>query len=115
MRVRVKIVSEEVIHSKEMRLRMTQLEYNDVSEEEFKKEIERMYVEEYGEKLLVEIYLYATSNLVHFNNDTSGYQGTCIYFHSQDNNIDEVYVISQVTQVAEDWVYNIKAMLDGQD
>src|SRR5699024_5397812 len=115
MRVRVKIVSEEVIHSKEMRLRMTQLEYNDVSEEEFKKEIERMYVEEYGEKLPAEIDVYSTSNLDNFKNDTSGYQGTAIYFHSEENNIDEVYVISQGTQEAEDWEYNIKAMLAGQD
>src|SRR5699024_11041926 len=70
---------------------------------------------EYGEKLPAEIDVYSTSNLDNFKNDTSGYQGTAIYFHSEENNIDEVYVISQGTQEAEDWEYNIKAMLAGQD
>src|SRR5699024_5769896 len=114
-RMEVMTVSEEVIHSKEMRLRMTQLEYVDLSEEEFKNEIERMYIEEYGEKLPAEMDVYSTSNPDNFKNDTSGYEGTAVYFHSKENNIDEVYVISQGTQNAEDWEYNIKAMLAGQD
>src|SRR5690625_4830348 len=109
------IMNEEVIHSKEMRLRMTQLEYDELSEEEFENEIERMYIEEYGEKLPAEMDVYSTSNPNNFKNDTSGYEGTAIHFHSKENNIDEVYVISQGTQDAEDWEYNIKAMLAGQD
>jgi len=113
--MKVKIMSEEVIHSKEMRLRMTQLEYDELSEEEFKQEIERMYIEEYGAKLPAKMDVYSTSNPNNFKNDTSGYEGTAIHFHSKENNIDEVYVISQGTQDAEDWEYNIKAMLAGQD
>src|SRR5699024_1067343 len=115
MKMKLMTMSKEIITSKEMRLRMTQLEYNNLSEEEFKNEIERMYIEEYGEKLPAEMDVYSTSNPVNFKNDTSGYEGTAIHFHSKENNIDEMYVISQGTQDAEDCEYNIKAMLAGQD
>src|SRR5690625_1232476 len=74
-----------------------------------------MYIEEYGEKLPAEMDVYSTSNPNNFKNDTSGYEGTAIHFHSKENNIDEVYVISQGTQDAEEREYNIKAMLAGQD
>src|SRR5699024_1214159 len=44
-----------------------------------------------------------------------GYEGTAIRFYSKEKDIDEMYVISQGTQGTEDWDYNVKAMLAGQD
>ncbi|WP_010531761.1 DUF6792 domain-containing protein [Lentibacillus jeotgali] len=108
-------MSEEVMHTQEMRLRLIDLEYKDLSEKELKKEIERIYVEEYGEELSAKIDVFTSSDAESLEDNTSGYDGTAIHFQSEENNIDEVYVISQGTQGAKDWEYNMKAMLAGQD
>lgn len=104
-----------IVHSKEMQLRLTQLEYNDLSNEEFKKAIKRIYVEEYGEKLPAAIDVYSISDSDQLKNNDSGYRGTAIYFQSQKNDIDEVYVISQGTQNVNDWKYNLQALLVGDN
>lgn len=108
-------MSEEVIDTQEMRLRLIDLEYKDLSKEELKKEIERIYVEEYGKELSADIDVFSSSEANSLEGDASGYDGTAIHFQSKENNIDEVYVISQGTQGSKDWKYNMKAMLAGQD
>src|SRR5699024_12449297 len=86
----VMIMGEEVIHSKEMRLRLSQLEYKDLSTEEFQSELERIYLEENGERLPADVEVFPSSQ-ADLTNDDSGYEGTAVHFYSEDNNIDEVY------------------------
>lgn len=102
-----------IIHSQEMWLRMTQLEYNSLSNEEFKSEIERIYIEEYGRKVPAYIHIYSISDSEQLKNNHAGYKGTAVYFQSKKNGINEVYVISQGTQNAQDWKYNLQALLAG--
>ncbi|HLS08452.1 DUF6792 domain-containing protein [Lentibacillus sp.] len=123
-------MKENIITSNEMRLRLIQLEYTNelskhkLSNDEFEKELKefkeeftlnfkRIYLEENRQPLDTDIDI-VTSQELNIGNE-SGYDGTAIHFQSEENNIDEVYVISQGTQDANDWKYNIKAMLAGQD
>src|SRR5699024_6453441 len=99
MEKKVKIMSEGVIDADEMRMRITQLEYEGLSEEEYKKEIKRIYLEESGERFPAEIEVYSTSN----------------HIHSEEENISEMYVISEGSQTAEDWLYNVRGIFAGQD
>src|SRR5699024_6712935 len=115
MEKKVKIMSEEVINTKEMRMRITQLEYEGLSEEEYKKEIKRIYLEESGERFPAEIEIYSTSNPNHFKKDDSGYVGTAVHIHSDEEDISEMYVISEGSQTEEDWVYNGEGIFAGQD
>lgn len=95
-------MSEEVIQSEEMRLRLSQLEYKGLSNEEFQQEVERIYLEENGEKLPADVEVFPSSKSDSLENDDSGYEGTAIHFHSEENDIDEMYVVSQGTQDGED-------------
>ena len=108
-------MSEGVIDTKEMRMRITQLEYEGLSEEEYKKEIKRIYLEESGERFPAEIEVYSTSNPNHFKEDDSGYEGTAVHIYSDEEDISEMYVISEGSQTEEDWVYNGEGIFAGQD
>lgn len=106
-------MSAPIINSPEMQLRLIQLEYGDLPKEEFKERVKRIYLEETGEELTADIKV-RTSNEAKIGSD-SGYDGTAIYFNSKEKGIKEVYIISQGSQDAEDWKYNLEAMLAGQN
>ncbi|GGB32110.1 hypothetical protein F3157_21740 [Virgibacillus dakarensis] len=106
-------MNDAIINSPEMRLRLIQLEYGDLPEEEFKEKVKRIYLEETGKELTANIKV-RTSKEAKIGND-SGYDGTAIYFNSRENDIKEVYIISQGSQGMEDWKYNLEAMLAGQN
>ncbi|ASN07410.1 hypothetical protein CFK40_14210 [Virgibacillus necropolis] len=107
--------NEKIITSIEMRLRLIDIEYNNLEESEMIKQIKRIYTEEYGEKIPANIDIFQSSESSELKNDESGYDGTAIHFSSKKNNINEVYVISQGSQGKEDWVYNVKAMFAGKE
>lgn len=102
-----------IFTSKELRLRITQLEYENLSSKEHKKEIQRIYFEETGEALPAGIEIFKTSQSDKIA-DESEYVGSAIRFHSEVNGIDEVYVVSQGTQGLDDWLYNLEAMVAGR-
>ncbi|WP_235000381.1 DUF6792 domain-containing protein [Virgibacillus dakarensis] len=102
-----------ILKTDEIRLRLVELEYDDLSNEEFIKRIKRVYLEEFGEELPANVDVFHSSQSKMLKSDTSGYDGTAIHFSSEDNNIDEVYVISQGSQGIEDWEYNVKSMFAG--
>jgi len=106
-------MSDVIMNSPELRLRLTQLEYENLSKEDFKERVKRVYLEETGLELPADIKV-KTSEEAKIG-DESGYDGTAIYFHSEENDIEEVYIISQGSQGKEDWEYNFKAMLAGKD
>ncbi|WP_085992901.1 DUF6792 domain-containing protein [Oceanobacillus senegalensis] len=99
----------------EFRLRLIDLEYKDLSKEEMTQEIERIYLEEYGKELEAEINIFHSSESSELKGDDSGYDGTAIQFVSKEQEINEVYIISQGTQDMVDWQYNMKAMFAGLD
>lgn len=102
------------MHSSEMRLRLTQLGYDDkLSKEEIIEKVKRIYLEETGKKLKADIKVY-TSKEARVG-EKSGYDGIAIYIDSKENKKDELYVISQGSKDIKDWDYNIKAMLAGKD
>lgn len=109
------IMPDKILDSTEMRFRIIDLEYNNLPEEKFIEQFEKIYIEEYGEKLPAEVEMFHSEEASNLKNDNSGYDGTAIYFHSEENDIEEMYIISQGTQDLADWEYNIKAMFVGKD
>ncbi|HLR51475.1 MAG TPA: DUF6792 domain-containing protein [Candidatus Avamphibacillus sp.] len=106
---------EQIFITKELRMRLIQLEYKNLPEEQLIQEIERIYLEETGELLPAEVNVYTSSESSKLKEDSSGYDGTALLFSSEDNNIDEVYIISQGSQGIVDWSYNIESMLAGKN
>src|SRR5699024_4846606 len=109
----IKMMDEQVLITKELRMRITELEYKNLPKEEFIKELERIFLEETGEAIPANISIYRSSESPALSEDESGYDGTAFHFISEENNINEVYIISQGSQGIEDWSYNIEAMLAG--
>ncbi|WP_308430752.1 DUF6792 domain-containing protein [Lentibacillus kapialis] len=79
------------------------LEYKGLSEQEFEKEIKQIYLEEYRKELPADVEIISSSDSTNSDVTSSDYDGTAIHFHSKDNNINEVYVISQGTKNMVDW------------
>ncbi|MBN8435082.1 hypothetical protein JF536_13375 [Priestia flexa] len=105
-----------VLFTDELRLRITDLEYKNMSNENFIKEVQRIYVEETGKPLSANIEVVRSSEIQEVNNRVpSSYDGTAIHFYSKENNINEVYIVSQGTTDTDDWLYNIRAMQAGKD
>src|SRR5690625_6987444 len=100
--------NEQVLVTKELRMRLIDLEYkynknsSKMSEETFIQEVERIYMEETGQQLSADISVFTSAESKKLNNDNSGYDGTALHFHSEENNINEVYDISQGTQDLDD-------------
>ncbi|WP_371871287.1 DUF6792 domain-containing protein, partial [Lentibacillus populi] len=107
-------MSDTIINSPEMRLRLIQLGYDDdLSEAEVIKKVKRIYLEETGQELKADIKV-RTSEEANIGSE-SGYDGTALYLDSMEKNIEELYVISQGSRGMEDWEYNLEAMLAGQN
>lgn len=108
-------MGKQLLSSREFRLRITDLEYDNLTESEFIEEVKRIYLEEFGEKIPTKLDIFHSSQSSKLRNDKSGYDGTAIHFTSQQNDINEIVVISQGSQGSDDWIYNIKAMFAGKD
>ena len=108
-------MSEKMISTNEMRLRMIDLEYKDLTEQEFKVKLKQIYIEEYGKNIDVNIETFQSSSSENLKIKDSGYDGTAVHFYSKKEGINELYVISQGTQDMKDWEYNIKVMFAGLD
>lgn len=106
----------QVLDTNELRLRLTNLQYQDMSNEQFSAEVQRIYMEETGEKLPVSVEVVRSSDLKKVNSDIpSSYDGTAIHFYSKEKNTNEIYVISQGSADLDDWTYNIRAMQAGKE
>ena len=78
-------------------------------------EIRRIYFEETGHELKADIEILKSSDAKSLKGDQSGYDGTAIYFKTEGKENDQLYILSQGSQQAKDWEYNMNAMLAGQD
>ncbi len=108
-------MSKKLATSKEFKLRLIDLQYRDLPEEEMNQQIKQIYLEEHGEELDAKIDVYNSYQSSNELFDSSGYDGTAIHFSSKESGVNEVYVISQGSKDALDWEYNIKAMFAGKD
>ncbi|WP_249870809.1 DUF6792 domain-containing protein [Oceanobacillus saliphilus] len=109
-------MNENLISTNEMRLRLVDLEYKGLNEEDFKRSIKQIYIEEYGTQMNANIVIFQSSTFSKIPDiKDSGYDGTAVHFYSEKEGINELYVISQGTQDMKDWEYNIKAMFAGLD
>lgn len=115
MKANDQFMCEYLISTNEMRLRMVDLEYKGLNEEEFKRRIKQIYIEEYGKDIDADIEIFNSSAFEIPDIKDSGYDGTAVHFYSEDEGINELYVISQGTQDLKDWEYNIKSMFAGLD
>ncbi len=106
-------MSEKLISTNEMRMRMVDLEYKGLNEQEFKNKIKQMFIEEYGKEIDANIEVFQSSNSENPRIKDTGYDGTAVHFYSEKEGINELYVISQGTQDMKDWEYNLKAMFAG--
>lgn len=106
---------EKILVTRELRLRIIDLEYKNLPTNEYIKEIGRIYIEEIGEPLPSEVKIFKSSESESLRDDTSGYDGSAIHFISDDQNINEVYIISEGTQDWTDWNYNIQGLFAGQE
>ncbi|MBN8209797.1 hypothetical protein JI666_13655 [Bacillus sp. NTK071] len=82
-------MTNQLLSSREFRLRITDLEYDNLSESEFIREVQRIYLEEFEETLPAKLDIFHSSQSSHLNNDTSGYDGTAIHFISEKDDIGE--------------------------
>ena len=98
---------------KTLRLRLINIEYKNLSNVELKNEIERIYVEESGRELPGEVKILNSSDSIDLADDESGYNGTAISL-TNDNGLNEIYLISQGTTDAIDWEYNITGIFAGK-
>lgn len=62
-----------VISSDEMIMRLIHLEYQNLDKDQFMKEVERIYIEEYGKEFPAEMQIFHSSESPTLSNDNSGY------------------------------------------
>ncbi|WP_366249001.1 DUF6792 domain-containing protein [Terribacillus aidingensis] len=105
-------MSKDFLESPTLQARLINIEYKNLKPEEFKQEVQRIYLEETGELLEGDIDVYHSSESNSKSIKDSGYDGTAIQIQTEDQT--EVYVISQGTTGFEDWLYNLKSMLAGK-
>lgn len=108
-------MSEEIFDTPELRLRITQLEYEGLSQSEYKQAVQRIYLEEKGEQIPGDIKIYSTSESNDDIVESTGYVGTAIHIKNDNSGLSEMYVVSEGSQTTDDWEYNIKGIFGGQD
>ncbi|MGG3234755.1 DUF6792 domain-containing protein [Priestia flexa] len=106
----------QLVKTNELWLRITDLGYKDISKEEFVREVQRIYIEETGKPLKGEISVVRSSEFDRVNKyNNSSYDGTAIHIYSKEQDVNEMYVVSQGTTDTDDWLYNLRAMQAGID
>ncbi len=99
--------------SRTLRLRLIQLEYQNLSPDVLIEKIKRIYLEEVGEPLVGDLAVFNSSDSVQLKNNPSGYNGTAIAF-TPKGEMPELYVISQGTTDIIDWEYNLTGIFAGK-
>ncbi|WP_332650615.1 DUF6792 domain-containing protein [Lysinibacillus sp. 54212] len=110
---------EEVLFSDELRGRIVDLEYGKLTEEAIK----RIYFEETGKELTVDIQLYyAKDYSKKLDIGKNGFDGTIVHFFDNGAGINQVYSIARGSEMPEeenwrpeDWMYNTFGIFVGQN
>ena len=109
----------EFLCSDELRGRIVDLEYIELTEDK----IRQIYFEETGKELKVDIQLYHSNN---YNKKltigSNGFDGTIIHFFNKELGVNQVYSIARGSEMKEeenwrpeDWMYNTFGIFVGQN
>jgi len=115
--------NEEIINSDILRARIMELEYENLDEIEFVKELKRIYFEETGKEISSNVTIYRSDDLLkRESNKDSGFDGTVIHFHSEKNEINQAITITRGSEMSEknnwrplDWLYNLNGIFLGSN
>ena len=109
----------EILYSDELRGRITDMEYKNLSEEAIK----RVYFEETGKELTAEISLYHSQDYIGgVDSVNNGFDGTIVHFFDEAAGVNQVYSIARGSEMKEednwrpeDWMYNAFGIFVGQN
>ena len=109
----------EILYSDELRGRITDMEYKNLSEEAIK----RIYFEETGKELTAEISLYHSRDYIGGEDSVNnGFDGTIVHFFDEAMGVNQVYSIARGSEMKEgdnwrpeDWMYNAFGIFVGQN
>ena len=109
----------EILYSDELRGRITDMEYKNLSEEAIK----RIYFEETGKELTAEISLYHSRDYIGgVDSVNNGFDGTIVHFFDEATGVNQVYSIARGSEMKEednwrpeDWMYNAFGIFVGQN
>lgn len=102
-----------ILSTETLRQRLILLEYDNLSKKNFKNEIKRIYYEETGTELDVKMEVYFSSDFDDLARKSSSYDGTAIHFYSDNEEVNEMYIISQGTQDSQDVDYILRSLVAG--
>ncbi|UTR16149.1 hypothetical protein MM221_06205 [Salipaludibacillus sp. LMS25] len=112
--------NKEVLDSDQVRARMIQMEYKELTESE----IRRIYIEETGTEPPANITVYSSDDYPELREGDyySGFDGSAIHFYDEEKGINQVYTITRGSEGSEkdswkpkDWFYNLFGIGLGQN
>lgn len=126
--------NQDLFLNEKVKLRLIQLEYDykerfkvknqdelKLVKDNFETDVRRIYLEETFQKLPENIKIYTSHELIKQNKNIeasiwqSGYDGTAIYIEENENQINQLHIISQGSQEQKDWLYNGFGLFLGMD
>lgn len=116
------VSNEEVLNTDILRARIMNVEYQNLTIGEIKREIKRIYIEETGKEPPAHIAIYRSDDFKDFRHIDSGFDGTAIHFYDEEKGINQAYIITRGSEASEkdtwkplDWFYNTFGIFVGQD
>ncbi|MED4905420.1 DUF6792 domain-containing protein [Parageobacillus thermoglucosidasius] len=114
--------NEEVLNTDILRARIMNVEYQNLTISEIKREIRRIYIEETGKEPPANITIYRSDDFKNLNDIDSGFDGTVIHFYDEEKGINQSYTITRGSEAPEkdtwkplDWTYNVFGIFVGQN
>ncbi|WMT19720.1 DUF6792 domain-containing protein [Parageobacillus toebii] len=114
--------NEEVLNTDILRARIMNVEYQNLTIDEIKREIKRIYIEETGKEPPANITIYRSDDFKNLNDVDSGFDGTVIHFYDEEKGINQEYTITRGSETPEkdtwkplDWTYNVFGIFVGQN
>uniref|UniRef100_A0A7U4DJL1 DUF6792 domain-containing protein n=1 Tax=Geobacillus sp. (strain Y4.1MC1) TaxID=581103 RepID=A0A7U4DJL1_GEOS0 len=116
------VSNEEVLNTDILRARIMNVEYQNLTISEIKREIRRIYIEETGKEPPANITIYRSDDFKNLNDIDSGFDGTVIHFYDEEKGINQSYTITRGSEAPEkdtwkplDWTYNVFGIFVGQN
>jgi hypothetical protein len=116
------VSNEEVLNTDILRARIMNVEYQNLTIDEIKREIKRIYIEETGKEPPAHITIYRSDDFKDFSHIDSGFDGTAIHFYDEEKGINQLYTITRGSEAPEkdtwkplDWTYNVFGIFVGQN
>ncbi|XQY93783.1 DUF6792 domain-containing protein [Metabacillus sp. HB246100] len=115
--------NEELLNTDILKARIMNLEYENLTEKEISKEVKRIFYEETGKEIPTDISVFRSDDVLkehRINRIDSGFDGTIIHFHSEENETNQSITITRGSEFGEknnwrpiDWTYNLMGIYVG--